>query len=128
MAMQVASGAFLTCSFGQAPACLIVLRPKNLSGGRPAANILDNASLANVQPFGLCSSLANPTVAAATAAALGVLTPMPCIPATSAPWVPGKPKILVGGAPALSSDSKLMCAWGGIIQITVPGQFKEILS
>jgi len=40
------------------------------------------------------------------------------------PWLIGNPKILVENFPALTSDSKLMCAWGGIIQIISPGQFK----
>ena len=39
-------------------------------------------------------------MAAATAAALGVLTPMPCIPVTAAPWMPGVPQVLIGNMPA----------------------------
>jgi hypothetical protein len=84
---------------------------------------MDSKPLMNVLPFGMCQSLANPMVAAATAAAMGVLTPMPCIPATAAPWVPGCPKVLIGNMPALTSDSKLMCSYGGVIQIVSPGQF-----
>lgn len=127
MGMQVCMGAMATCSFGAAPSSLVVIRPTILAGTMPAANIMDHAPMVNVLPFGVCSSLANPTVAAATAAALGVLTPMPCVPATSAPWLPGKPKVLVGNMPALDSDSKLMCMWAGVISFTTPGQFKETL-
>ncbi|MEA5136710.1 MAG: DUF4280 domain-containing protein [Candidatus Fimivivens sp.] len=93
------------------------------STGMPLANIMDNKPMVNILPFGMCSSLANPTVAAATAAAMGVLTPMPCIPAMAAPWVPGSPTVLVGGLPALNDSSKCMCSWGGIISVILPGQF-----
>ena len=62
-------------------------------------------------------------VAAATAAAMGALTPMPCIPNTTAPWVPGAPTVMLGGMPALDKSSMLMCMWAGVIQINVPGQF-----
>ena len=58
------------------------------------------------------------TVAAATAAALGVLTPMPCIPATVS-WAPGCPTVLVCGKPLLNNTSKLMCSYGGVIQVTM---------
>lgn len=126
MGMQVCAGAMMMCSFGAAPSSLVVIRPKILAGA-PAANIMDYAPCANVPPFALCMSIANPAVAAATAAALGVLTPMPCVPVTVAPWVPGKPAVLVGGMPALDSSSKLMCAWGGVISISAPGQFKTVL-
>lgn len=126
MGAQVVMGAMLQCSFGVAPSSLVVLPTNKVMGMTPAANIMDNVPILNIPPFGMCQSLANPTVAAATAAALGVLTPMPCVPATAAPWVPGCPTILVGNMPALESNSKCMCSWGGVIQIITPGQFKVI--
>ena len=124
MGQLVCMGAMMQCSFGVAPSALVVL-PANrtLAGGPPAATIMDFAPIVNVPPFGMCSSPANPTVAAATAAALGVLTPMPCVPMTAAPWVVGAPTVMIGSMPALNNSSKLMCNWGGVIQITVPGQF-----
>jgi hypothetical protein len=53
---------------------------------------------------------------------MGVLTPMPCIPVTSAPWVPGAPTVMLGGQPMLDSTSKCMCNWAGVISIAFPGQ------
>ncbi len=111
----------LFCSFGMAPSALNVLPQNKTVTTMPLANIMDNKPLANIMPFGMCSCPANPTVASATAAALGVLTPMPCIPVTTAPWAPGSPTVLIGGQPALNNTSKLMCNWGGVIQITNPG-------
>ena len=124
MAMQVCMGAMMQCSFGMAPSSLVVL-PANrvLTGQVPDANIMDHIPLVNIMPFGMCMSPANPTVAAATSAALGVLTPMPCIPNTPAPWVPGAPNVLLGNSPTLDNTSKLMCMWGGVIQFVTPGEF-----
>lgn len=125
----VCNGATLQCSFGLAPSPLCVVPiSRTLVNRVPMANIMDNKSFVNILPFGMCSSMANPTVAAATAAALGVLTPMPCIPVTIAPWMPGSPTILVGGMPALTAQSKLMCNWGGVIQIVFPGQVTTIVT
>jgi hypothetical protein len=124
MACQTIMGAVCTCTFGAAPSSLMVL-PTNMvnAGNLPAATIMDYVPMLNVLPFGVCTSLANPTVAAATAAALGVLTPMPCIPMTVAPWITGNPVVLIKGMPALNSSSTLMCMWGGSISQTTPGQF-----
>jgi hypothetical protein len=127
MGIQVCAGANLQCSFGVAPSPLTVLPVNKVMTGTPAANIMDHAPLVNVMPFGMCNSPSNPMVAAATAAALGVLTPMPCIPATAAPWMPGAPTVMLGNMPALNSDSKLMCNWGGVIQVVVPGQFTVMI-
>lgn len=128
MAPQVIAGATAMCSFGVAPASIMVLPVHQCLAGAPAGNVTDQAPIATVCPFGACTSLANPQVAAATAAALGVLTPMPCVPVPAGPWLPGVPKTLLKGAPALDMNSKLMCAWGGVIQIINPGQFKVIHS
>ncbi|MCP4701110.1 MAG: DUF4280 domain-containing protein [Gammaproteobacteria bacterium] len=126
MAQQVCMTAMLQCSFGVAPSSYLVLpvnRVLNMEGSMPSANIMDYKPFMNILPFGMCTSLANPMVAAATAAALGVLTPMPCIPMTMAPWVVGAPTVLLGNMPALNNTSKLMCNWAGVISIISPGQF-----
>jgi hypothetical protein len=122
MGIQVTAGATLQCSFGAAPGTLQVLPVNRVLCGTPAATIMDNAPMVNVLPFGTCSSMANPMVAAATAAALGALTPMPCVPATTAPWAPGSPTVLIGSLPALQNSSKLMCMWAGVIQVIAPAQ------
>ena len=123
MGNQVCMGAMLKCSFGMAPGTLMVL-PTNLVMTKvPDANIMDNKPMLNIMPFGMCQSMANPMVIAATAAALGALTPMPCIPMTMAPWMPGSPTQLLGKMPTLNDSSKLMCMWGGVIEISMPGQF-----
>lgn len=96
MRQQVVNGAQLSCAFGTTPS--------NLSS-QPAANIM---------PFGMCISPTNPQVAAATAAALGVLTPQPCIPATSAPWTPGS-VTQIAGEPALNDVLVCMRQWAGVI-------------
>jgi len=122
MPMQTSMGAAMQSSFGMAPSTLIPTPKTVITSYMMAANILDHVPIMNIPPFGMCQSLANPMVAAATAAAMGALTPMPCIPATPAPWVPGAPTVMLCNAPALDNTSKLMCIWGGVIQFSNPGQ------
>ncbi|MEM9489714.1 MAG: DUF4280 domain-containing protein, partial [Myxococcota bacterium] len=70
----VVNGAMIQCSFGAAPANLIVLPARTVKvENMPAAVTTDFVPMTNIPPFGTCMSLANPTVASATAAALGVL-------------------------------------------------------
>lgn len=120
----VCTGAQMSCTFGVAPSVLNIL-PINrvMTVNMPAATIMDYVPFLNILPFGMCNSLANPMVAAATTAAFGVLTPMPCIPVTTSPWIPGKPTIMIGNMPALDNTCKCMCNWGGVIQFSTPGQF-----
>ena len=128
MPQQVVNTAQLRCSMGMAPSTLVVL-PANrvMSGNQPAANIMDHKPMVNVLPFGMCRSLANPTVASATAAAMGTLTPMPCVPNTPAPWTPGATTVLLGNMPSLDNTCKLTCMWAGMISITNPGQSTHII-
>jgi hypothetical protein len=123
MPMQVCMGANMMCTFGMAPSSLVVL-PVNrvMTSEVPDANIMDHIPMVNIMPFGMCMSQSNPTVAAATAAALGVLTPMPCIPATTEPWTPGASNVLLGNMPTLDNVSELMCMWGGVITFVTPGE------
>lgn len=123
MPLQVCMGASMMCTFGIAPSSLVVL-PINrvLTQEVPDANIMDHIPMVNIMPFGMCSSPANPEVAAATAAAMGVLTPMPCIPATPSPWVAGAPTVLLAHQPTLDNISQLMCLWGGVITFEDAGE------
>jgi hypothetical protein len=123
MPLQVCMGAMMQCSFGMAPSSLVVL-PVNrvFTNQMPDANIMDHIPMTNIMPFGMCQSPSNPTVAAATAAALGVLTPMPCIPATPAPWAPGASTVMLGNQPTLDNISQLECIWGGVITFTDAGE------
>jgi hypothetical protein len=123
MAQNVVNGAMIRCSFGTTPSSLTVLPANRVAiGDQPAANIQDRVPMVNVMPFGMCTTVTNPQVAAATAAALGTLTPQPCIPATNAPWAPGSPAVKSGGQPVLQSNCQLRCQWGGVITVSNAGQ------
>ena len=126
MPLCAVTGAMLQCSFGLAPSTLVALpTPRVLIEGRPAAVVTSTITGANVPPFGMCSSLANPTVAAATSAALGILTPMPCLPTIVGTWLPGAVRTLIGGVPALTAGSQCACAFGGVITMSMPGAVRS---
>ena len=122
MAYYVYDGARLRCSFGDMEPKLIVIDPegKGYMHGKCAANIKDRKEIVNIPPFGMCKSLQNPAVAAATAANLGTLTPQPCVyPLNREDWKNGTNSgYYVRGEPVLMKDAKLMCDFGGgIIEI-----------
>ncbi len=126
MAPLLASGATLQCTMGLAPSVLSVLPVNRVLAGAPVANIMDSVPFLNISPFGMCTCPANPTVAAATAAAMGVPTPAPCIPTPAGAWVPGVPTVLVGNMPAADLNCKLICAFGGVISALQPGQMTTL--
>lgn len=122
MSLPVVAGATIICTCGLAPGTLLVTSQATvLLGGAPAATITDTAPFANITPCGMCTSLANPTVASATAAALGVLTPMPCTPAPAGTWTGGGGPT-ISQLPALQNDATLVCSYGGSISIVNPAQ------
>src|SRR5438270_848830 len=106
MGKLVLNNALLQCSFGAAPSTLTVIPkgPPVQGENQLVATIQDHIPMANVKPFGPCSSLSFPATASATAAAMGALTPMPCIPLLPAPWIPGVPTVMVGNQPVLDEN------------------------
>ncbi|NLT95944.1 MAG: DUF4280 domain-containing protein [Clostridia bacterium] len=122
MGILVCGGAQCLCSFGTAPSNLVVTPENKTLTSQPIATIMDNKPNVNILPFGMCTSMANPAVASATAAAMGVLTPQPCTPVIGSPWAPGSSTVLISNKPALTMSSQLFCSYAGVIQITNPGQ------
>ena len=119
MPTQVCTGASLQCSFGTTPSTFSATSVD--VEATTAAGVVTDISPSNVPPFGLCTSIANPQVAAATAAASGALTPQPCVPVLQ-PWTPGAAQVTVDNTPALDSSSQCSCAWGGVVTVASPGQ------
>ncbi|MCP4922838.1 MAG: DUF4280 domain-containing protein [bacterium] len=120
MGLAITSGAIMQCTFGVSPCplnVLPILKPMLPTG--TVANILDFIPFLNIANFGMCNTPSNPVVAAATAAKLGVFTPAACVPAIVSPWLPTDLDTMFF-APALTSSSKTMCAWGGVVSITTP--------
>ncbi len=116
MANPVITGSICKCMFGTIPLPLAVSSQQTVSAmNMTAATIMDN----KFPSFGMCSSPTNPAVIAATAAKMGVFSPAPCIPAITAPWVPGATTVFVCGKPMLNHSSKLICMNGGVISVSM---------
>jgi hypothetical protein len=111
----------MICSMGVAPAALLVPVPA-VSATTPVATAANTIPETNIPTFGMCMSLGNPEVAAATSAAQGVLTPQPCIPATGAPWTPPSVSASIGGIPCVLATSTCQCVFGGTITVVAPAQ------
>ena len=77
----VTDGATLRCTMGASPGTLVVPPDRTLRLDRKRLALVTDHGAQSVLPFGMCSAPTNPQVAAATAAANGVLTPQPCVPA-----------------------------------------------
>lgn len=94
-------GAMLECKMGSMP------KRMNLPVGHgvylldnPMINKMDSKPMVNIMPFGTCSCTGNPT---------------PCIPATVGPWMKTH-------GMAVTMDSFLVCAKGGLIEPKTSGQ------
>ncbi len=122
--------ALLECSMGAAPTPFVAdelpAAPKDL--GLTAGTITQIVPGKNITPFGMCRSPANPAVASATAAAQGVLTPMPCTPTVVAPWAPPSACVKHMGVPLATASSICACAFGGMVKVSqaMPGPSKTI--
>ena len=122
----VTDGATLVCPFGSAPARLTILpRLEDDGFAHTTATVDDTTPIVNIAPFAMCASPANPEVAGLSEET-GTLTPVPCMPAISTPWIPGSSALLVDGQPVLTADSSCMCMWNGPITILMPGTSTSI--
>ena len=117
----VVMGAKLACSQGSAQSSLTVLQGLATAGDKPLATVMDFAPIVNIAPFAMCKTPSNPQVASATAAAAGVLTPVPCMPIPTGPWSPGSELSKVDDVKLLTEDSTCKCQWAGEISITDTG-------
>ncbi|MGE7022154.1 DUF4280 domain-containing protein [Solibacillus cecembensis] len=119
----VVAGATLSCSQGDQTSILAMPFSHGVyTKNKAQMNIMDFKPHINIQPFGLCQTLANPAVAAATAANNGVLTPVPCTPVVTMPWINGKDDQLVEKSPALINICINMCLYSGTIKVEDDGQ------
>lgn len=128
MAFALAMGSVAQCPFGVAPTPLTFL-PSSMVMCKPGpiGSMPDCIPFVNITPFGVCNSLLNPITATLTALAWGVLTPGPCIPVPAGVWVPTKPTVMTKLGCVATTDSILMCAYGGVIKCAVPSQFTVML-
>lgn len=111
-------GTVCMCNKGLAPSSPLVGVPTVTAQMTPAFNALNAAPVANIPPFGMCVSTTNPAVISATSAAMGVLTPVPCMPAIVPPtWAATSMKVFIGGQLAVLDRSTLTCALGGQIKV-----------
>lgn len=119
----VVTGAVLSCSQESAKSKLQTPFSHGVySRGKAQMNIMDYKPNINIMPFGMCSSMANPAVAAATAANSGKLTKMPCTPIVTMPWLNGKQNVLIAKQPALMNKCTNHCIYKGTISIEDDGQ------
>ena len=119
MPNQVCTGAALQCSFGTAPSTFAASGVE--VDATAAAGVVTDVAASNVPPFAMCTSLANPQVASATAAAMGTLTPQPCVPVLQ-PWSPGSSEVTIGNVAPLDDSSQCNCSWGGVVTVSSAGQ------
>lgn len=123
MPQLLCTASTLICSFGAAPS---VFSADALPGAPvvlgATAGVITAITPANIPPFGVCQSMANPAVASATSAAMGVLTPMPCTPAIVGPWAPPATSGSAGGVKLATMSSTCTCSFGGVISVAMPMQ------
>lgn len=98
--VYITAGTQCMCTYGTAPSVLNVTSQSTvLMENKLVATIADCAPNTNLPPFALCISLQNPAVQAATAAALGVLTPQPCTLVPAGTWRQSQMTTQAGGKP-----------------------------
>lgn len=120
----VTQNAILRCPFGLMTSILNVVDSTRASIGKNKMAVQsDKVPLVNIPIFGMCTSIVNPAVQAATLAAMGTLTPAAC-PGVKAimGWSPPPSNVLNSTSRYLLQTCTLLCSFGGNIHIVHSGQ------
>ena len=118
MSFAVTTGSTAEYTCGTTPAELIAdFDTLATAGGSIVLTIDMIVAEVNIPSFGDCDSLLNPEVSTATAAADGVLTPMPCVPVVVDSWTPGSLLSNEVGIAYVNDESICTCSYGGEISI-----------
>lgn len=95
---------------------------------KPMMNEEDNKFTANVPHFGICVSPLNPsgeTIYLIREEDGQNIGGKPCEPLFLDKWLGAKESVKVGGLPALTSESGLICGYEGCIRFGTNGQHDE---
>lgn len=105
-----AMAAIIECDCAEAKVAPLVVTPE--AGAMATTGPL--AAITAIKPsninFGVCKAGLNPVVL------LGA-PKGPCTLVPAGPWITGAPKVMTKQGPALTNDSKLICAYGGQIKV-----------
>lgn len=115
----VCTGASLQCSMGTTPSTFAATGQHVVAPA--AAGVVTDIGAASIPPFGMCTSLSNPQVAAASSSA-GTLVPQSCLPVIPSSWTPGSTSVTADQVAVLDDSSQCACTWGGTITVTAAGQ------
>ena len=94
------------------------------AGGKPMMNDTDCQPFDNIPYFGTCNSGENPnhTIIHLVGEHGEIASGKPCVPTFFNQWMMTKADTLVEGRAALTTESQLVCAYGGIITFASNGQ------
>lgn len=114
-------GAICSCKFGATPCPVSVNDTARVFiGGRPIVRSSDAKNISTLS-FGMCFCPLNPKVKKIPPA---IIKPTLCQPKIVTPnWITKKMNVKVGKQFPCSTGDICMCMWGGVISISVAGQF-----
>ncbi|WP_259392010.1 DUF4280 domain-containing protein [Paenibacillus thiaminolyticus] len=124
----VVRGARMQCICGSNPRRINLPRSHgSFVNGKPMMNETDCKPLENIPHFGACQGERNPSGETVYFIAENgdTITGKPCMPEFLETWVYAKENTKVEGQPALTTDSLLVCNWGGVIYFLSDGQHDE---
>lgn len=92
--------------------------------GNPMMNEADNKAYVNISHFGACKSATNPSnqVVYFVGEDGGTVSGKPCCPNILSTWMKTKVDTKVEGKAALTTESQLVCGFGGLIVFKSDGQ------